>query len=126
MNWLQKIAQSGNIGHEVAPNTILWAIDGRWVWKEYITEKKDYGIHHGLGYAHVMHDDIFPNLNASKATGRIDAKRQNGTVAFQDVWENHKGQKKVLDMCVDKYPGIKWYVWGSGSLIPLSSYYQGL
>ena len=46
MNWLKKIAQYSNIGHEVAPNTILWAIDGRWRWNVTATKnsKKIYKI----------------------------------------------------------------------------------
>jgi hypothetical protein len=126
-NWLQKISQHW-IGHEVAPGTLLWAINNQWTWKEYITAEKDYGVNPDAWYHHVTHEDIFPNLNASKASGRIDAKRQNGTVTFEfeNTLMDRKRQKRVLDICVNKYPGVKWYVYSKGEPIPLGTFYQGL
>ena len=122
LNWLQKIAQYG-IGHKIAPGTILWVIDKYWRWKEYTTQDKDYNIHSG-GYEHIGHDDIFPDMNDAKAGGRIDIKSGKGSVA---IWvESVLRKKRVFDMCVQSYPGIKWYTWEQGEDIPISKIYQDM
>ena len=86
------------IGHGNCP-TIIWSISDQFEWKE---TKKSSGKHGHGDLDYFKNDRII-------ASGRIDLCEKIGSIFFGYTLEKYN--LKVLNCCVDKYPGIKWKVW---------------
>ncbi len=109
-----------DIGHSIG--SIMWGIghDGKF----YETEPKGSA---GVGDDEFSHPVLFSKSMVIK--GRVDPSKKIGTIFIvHDV--SRRVKLKAMDTVVDKYPGIKFYVFDwddiSSQGKSLSDYYQSL
>ena len=108
MNWLQKIAQNyTDIAH---PYPVYE--NGRATDDESDDEFIAWYYRDGKIYdeINVPHSDMKANVSA--ISGRIDPQTNKGSISFNEIEEDRSLQKQVINLLVDKYPGIKFTVWG--------------
>ena len=95
-----------NIGHRFSGVTVWW-IDGDWDYHEQRDVEADF-----------LHP---PGQEDFVAWGRIDPVESEGSIAFGIIassiystdWVRRK-QEKVIDIMVNKYSDVKWYIYDNG------------
>ena len=115
MNWLQKIAQTyTNIGHYIDPEDIDNPMFIAWYYK-------DGKIYDEVNIPHSDMDKNAPDI----ACGRIDLQTNRGSISFREIKGNRSLQKQIINMLVDKFPGVQFSVFTDyGPGIPLQQYWQ--
>jgi hypothetical protein len=115
MNWLQKISQSYyDVGFKGCGHRI-WLIDKNWKWHE---DADPF-------YDRKQHLQLFGDLCLSSwAAGRIDSNKRGSVGFHKTVWPNDI--KKVLDMCVNEHPEVKWEIYTANGMKRIQEYYQEL
>lgn len=132
MNWLQKISHGESIpptylgvGHGYRWNeeenkmvetwqsgdtnpVILWSYEDGHIKEEYRTKSNR---------AHWSDHDL--------ARGRIETGSQRGSIDFTTA--NSREQKRIIEELIDKYPGVKFSVYGvPGGPFSLQEYWESL
>jgi hypothetical protein len=88
-----------DVGHDKDASVVIWSVTSNLEWQEFIQSDKISG-----------HSSVWPDKDGEwVATGRIDKGSKMGSISLGHVGDGTN--LKILNMCVDKYPEIKWYIW---------------
>lgn len=112
-----------DIGHKVGTSIILWAYSrGRILAKTVKVVKDDSPF--ARAPVGPIHEDLPWSMSGVGAKGRIDPSTELGSVIFEST--NSRLQRKISDALVERYPGVRWTVFGEGPSMPLQKYYETL
>lgn len=126
MNWLQRLAQVMpptymGVGHGYRWNEDTEKYEELWQSKDnspvILWYYRDGKLEEQTGYdAHWLeHED---------AKGRIETGKKRGSITFRT--DDLRLQKRILNALVDKYPGIRFGVYGIPRPMPLQDYWSSI
>lgn len=124
MNWLYKFCNLNSdtptekndhylsIGHSPGDNVVLFFCNGGKVFKKYIDSLKKEQAHATWNEFTAM------EYEAGEIVGRVDLKKQEGSISMQDVnYKNRVLIKRSIDKVISDFPGVKfWVFYESGKM----------
>lgn len=114
-----------SIGHDTS-NVVLWAMDDKLNLKELTPEEIK-----SLPLDKRHHGTLIPFQDKARVTGRVDLDAMQGSINLPgDYLEipSVMEQMRVFDILVNKYPGVKFFVFNGPSTrkVPLQKYVESI